>query len=93
MVQENDPLPQREALYRLGNKLASSIQGLGGFSVRYMGNSCVQEVKRTDENGERLEVIVQGSDGRTQAVLVDNIIAHVGYKPDTEITRELQVWF
>jgi hypothetical protein len=141
-VMEADPIPQREALYRLGNALASNAvstsvdretgvgQGGGGgqqtkvssakpasFHVQHKPNShvvAIREVVRGD-GLSRIEITLQrrtvssGGDigsvantsmvaaaeaaTETEVVVVDNVVGHVGYKPDPSITSELQVHY
>ena len=92
-VIENDPLPQREALYKLGNNLAEGCQEKDFASFRYLGNSCVKEVRARTETGEMEVVVESGNTGEEEVVVVDNLIGHVGYRPDMSITQELQVHY
>ena len=98
-VQEGDPLPQRELLYRLANSLVAEGQvgGRGatnpqegeearrGFaSFRHLPGAEVVGLK--EQEGQ---VVVQLSGGGEE--VVEHLVAMVGYRPDTSITRELQV--
>lgn len=75
----DDPLPQRLELSRFGNRAAAGE--LDG--VRAVRSSIVQLVRRGDS------VEVKFRDGT--ATIVDQIVSNVGYRPDTALTRELQV--
>ena len=88
-VIENDPLPQREALYRMGNMLASPGPVNHFALFRYCGGSCVKSVRCKEE---QLEVVLE-KEGEEEVLMVDNLIGHVGYRPDTSITQELQVHY
>lgn len=75
----DDPLPRRLELARFGNRAASGeIDGVR--AVR----TAIRHLER--RNGD---VAVTFTGGET--VLVDRIVANVGYRPDTTLTRELQV--
>jgi hypothetical protein len=104
-VQEADPLPQREALYRLGNSLAAgngeATQGFAAF--RHLPGAEVVEVRKQvgpapmylavdpPLQGDGLFVRLTVADGPEEELEVDNVLAMVGYRPDTSITSELQV--
>jgi len=89
-VQEGDPLPQREKLYKLGNSLAARGEEKQGFSsFRHIGGSGVVALQN---KGDKVLVSVD-SMGKTEVFEVDNILAMVGYRPDTSITEELQVHY
>jgi len=91
-VIEQDELPQREALYTLGNSLAGTDHqsGLDGF--RYIGASGVSRLERTE--GGRISVRLRSIEtGLEEEITVDTVIAAVGYRPDTNITQELQIHY
>lgn len=83
-VIEDDPLPQRAALDRLGNRAAR--QEVTG--VQALDRS---QVRRIEEGEERALTVVVERDGGQRPLDVDWIVANVGYRPDLGLTRELQV--
>lgn len=80
---EDDPLPERARLDRLGNR-ASQNQVAG---VEALAHSMVRAIQLKDD---RLEVTLERSEG-SETVTVDRVVSNVGYRPDTSLTRELQV--
>lgn len=83
-ILEDDPLPQRKRLAKLGNDVFSGdVDGVQVFG----GGQIVQLEAR--EDGALDVVIVQG--GQLKRVVVDRVVANVGYRPDLELYRELQV--
>lgn len=79
----DDPLPERARLCRAANALA---QG-GHPAFRFVGGAHVEAMRlRGDGLHVRLRV---GEEPRE--VVVDRILANVGYRPDTRIYRELQI--
>ena len=90
-VVPDDPLPQRDALYQLGNRLS---RGDGAdesnFHLRYISNAQVCSYK---QDGVRLLVTVQ-HDGETtgeESVAVDEVVSCVGFRPDDGLWKEVQV--
>jgi len=87
---ENDPLPQRAELCHLGNNLAAgSSEGFKEFC--YLDNSSITSYKK--ENAKIIVSILNNSTGLSKDLRVDHVIAAVGYRPDTDITRELQIHY
>jgi len=87
---ENDPLPQRAELCQLGNNLANgNTEGFKEFC--YLDNSSITSYKKT--NSKILVSIQNNSTGFSRDLSVDRVIAAVGYRPDTHITRELQIHY
>ncbi len=80
---ENDPLPERARLDRLGN--LASLNQLPG--VEALAHSMVRAIQTKND---RLEVILERPEGM-ETVTVDRVVSNVGYRPDTSLTRELQV--
>ena len=76
-----DPLPERDHLLAHANALANSseVQLLAPAGVRSL-----------NETAEGLEVTLSVN-GRPAAVTVDRIFAATGFRPDLNLTRELQV--
>lgn len=89
---EDDPLPQRQRLYSLGNELAlgegDSRSGFKDFI--YLGGSVITSV---EEEKDQLNVELRKHDGAMETIKLDQLISHVGYRPDFEIVRELQVHY
>ena len=66
---EMDPLPERAALYRLGNQLAAGqVEGGGLDYFRYLGGWAVE---RLGEEGVGMLVTVRGPAGRRETLQVD----------------------
>jgi hypothetical protein len=90
-VLPDDPLPQRDALYQLGNRLSRGDDtDESNFQLRYLSNAQVSSFK---QDGARLLVTVQ-HDGETageERVAVDEVVSCVGFRPDDELWKELQV--
>ncbi len=79
----DDPLPERDRLSRLANRIARE----GHAAVEVHGGTMVEAVKH---GGGGFEVTLS-KNGVSSRVAVDCILAHVGYEPDNSIYRELQV--
>jgi len=96
---ENDPLPQRAELYILGNALASGETTEGYSSFQYKGCSDVimtdQAIKPGGDGGYHLTLERRTQEGavEVETIHVDNVIANVGYRPDTTLSEELQVHY
>ncbi len=84
---ESDPLPQRDALYRLGNRLAQG-QGLRpNFQVEYLASAHVVAYHPQDSI-VGVELVVAGQARRVEA---HRVVSCVGFRPDDSLWRELQV--
>ncbi|MFQ5742554.1 MAG: hypothetical protein ACE5HV_03070 [Acidobacteriota bacterium] len=94
----NDPLPSRQRLAAAANELAAGADPAVGFLAGYT----VGEVSRGEDGLKvRLEDSEVDGDGSTSppvsarrapsVMAVDRIVALVGYRPDLEIGRELQL--
>jgi len=79
-----DPLPSRDALAALGNAMTKSTE-----IVRHIGDVSVTELRPVED--DRVRVTLERGSGETLDVVVDRVIANVGYRPDTSIYEELQV--
>ncbi len=80
---EGDPLPQRDHLARLGNRLSRAEAG-----VDYIGGHAIEAL--TEQDG-RVQVTIAADDDTRRTIVVDNVVANVGYRPDASMLRELQV--
>ena len=102
---EGDPLPQRDALAQLANELANE-QGSGratlqGLVVDHKGASAVRRLRKKGAGtsaGESagFEVTVapaaqSSADESGEVVECNEIVAAVGYRPDSSIFQELHV--
>lgn len=82
----DDPLPERARLARDGNRAAANPPpGLTCHPGAW--------IKRLLRVGSRLGVELSSDDasGKTTSLVVDRVLALVGYQPDTAMTRELQI--
>jgi thioredoxin reductase len=79
----DDPLPARARLTDAANRLAADPAG----PVRHLAGCEVRRLAGRDQGG--FEVDVQGQ--AHERLEVDQVVAHVGYRPDNEIVAELQV--
>lgn len=79
----DDPLKERERIVREANRLA------GHPNVRRIQNAAVNALEY-DERSGKFRVEASGPEG-SLFLEVDHIIANVGYSPDNNIYRELQV--
>lgn len=81
---EGDPLPQRVELGEFGNSAAAGhIEG-----VKPVLGAYVKSIS-TREDGALDVAIWQG--GKERVLVVDRIVSNVGYHPDNDLSRELQV--
>lgn len=94
---EGDPLPQRDALSLFGNSLGTTSSSEDvGFQVDRYASTSVLSIKKSD--GGQFTVTLEpnagsgaSGEGKSVVVQVDNVVANVGYRPDTSIYQELQV--
>merc|ERR1719336_422282 len=86
---EDDPLPMRAKLAEFGNDLAAAknpqVEYVGGYDI----------VRITEVEGQTAILLNarEGSGHEVEAkeILCDNLCSLVGYRPDLEMQRELQV--
>ena len=78
-----DPLPERVRVSARANRLAQS----GAPWLERVGDAAVL---RTEPDGDGVRVVIAGA-GETREIRADRLLALVGYRPDLEILRELQV--
>ncbi len=80
----DDPLPQRVGLSEFGNAASEGkVDGITPLPGAYVS-------KLQPTANDAIEVTIR-TGGKERAFVVDRIVSNVGYKPDTEIYRELQV--
>ncbi|MEM1349221.1 MAG: NAD(P)-binding domain-containing protein [Myxococcota bacterium] len=80
----DDPLPQRDRLARLGNDAASGkVEGITPLVGAVL--------TRLTPTGEGAVEVTMHRGGSEQTFVVDRVVANVGYRPDTELYREVQV--
>ena len=81
----DDPLPERARLSEKANELARG----GNPRIAYRPATLVERLTR---KGESFEVELRSMEERRQeTIVVDRILAYVGYHPDNRIYRELQM--
>jgi thioredoxin reductase len=78
----NDPLPERSQLAAIANRLAR------GGQVRLLTGASIEGLAPKPDG---IEVHWSDPRGRRSTLLVDEIIAATGFRPDLTLTRELQV--
>lgn len=84
---ENDPLPDRDALSRLGNNLATKTPNW----LEYLPGSTVQQITSLPQNNQSVfEVTVKTYSGYRE-LEIDEIISNVGFMPDNSLYRQLQI--
>lgn len=83
-VMSEDPLPQRRRLAELGN---DAFVGQLDDITTYKGARLVSLSERADG---ALDVRIEDLRG-AHTLVIDELIANVGYRPDLELYRELQV--
>lgn len=81
----DDPLVERERLAIRANQLAMAERG----PIDWRPVAEVQAVSKT-ANG-RFNVVACDPQSKPRAIIVDEVLAHVGYRPDRSIYDELQV--
>jgi len=84
---QDDPLPERDRLSRLGNDAATGELACEG--LRHLEGVHVEAIAAA---GDQLTLTLEDADGATSTLEgVDRIIANVGFHPDPELTRELHL--
>lgn len=77
----DDPLPARDRLAELGNAIAA-----GDHGVERIAGAGIEAI---DGAGDRLRVTISDPTGATRKIVVDSIVANVGYRPNNAIAEEL----
>lgn len=90
---DDDQLVGRAALTRAANELAMPGNDAAS-SVHWISAARLEEIRRTSD--DRLAVRIRRCTDRSEAVeseelVVDRIIAQVGYRPDRSLYEELQI--
>jgi thioredoxin reductase len=84
-----DPLIERDRIGQHANRVARNPSP----RFQYLPDRTIDEVRR-ETPGQPFQVrLRRGVDGAEQSLTVDRIVANVGYRPDLEFTRELQVHY
>ncbi len=83
-LHENDPLPERDRLNRLGNRIAA--EGEPGIEVR--AGTVVERIEMTPAGTVRVTLAGPSGD---ETVETDTLLALVGFRPDRHLYSELQV--
>ena len=89
----DDPLPQRDTLYRLGNSLSmGQLADPSNFHLRYLPKT---QVCSYEDSGSQLIVTVAHGHGTEnfgeEQICVDEVVACVGFRPDDRLWQEVQV--
>lgn len=84
---DNDQLPERAQLVERANELA--LRGAG--PVSWFSGYGADRIRRSESPTLKLIVTLTGVDRRAQEIVVDEVVAHVGYRPDRALTEELQI--
>lgn len=83
----NDPLPDRDALSRLGNSLATKTPNW----LEYLPGSTVQQITSLPQNNQSVFKITVKTDSGYREFEIDEIISNVGFMPDNSLYRQLQI--
>lgn len=85
---ENDPLDERDQLARQANVVARASDS----AVQWIPNASILEIDHREDGCYRVLVRVEAIGAETQReLLVDEIVANVGYKPNRSLYEELQI--
>ena len=83
-IHADDPLPERDRMNRLGNRIAAG--GEDGIEVRE--GAVIERLESGPAGTVKVHLNVRGE---TEVVETDTILALVGYRPDRDLYRELQI--
>jgi hypothetical protein len=83
-IHEDDPLPDRDRLNRLGNRIASGREP----NVEIRPASAVESLERTNTGTLRVNLSCPAGD---DTIEVDCVLALVGFRPERRLYAELQV--
>lgn len=84
---ESDPLPERIRLVELGNHIAA---GAHADVVTYIPGVSVDRVI-ADASGPMTLELLHGAEQPAVVTDIDDIVAHVGFRPDLSLYRELLI--
>ena len=84
---ENDPLPDRDSLSRLGNSLATKTPNW----LKYLPGSTVQKITPLPQDNKNVFEITVKTDLGYREFKIDEIISNVGFMPDNSLYQQLQV--
>lgn len=84
---DDDPLPERIRLVELGNRIAA---GAHADTVTYLPGVSVDRVIANDQGPMALELL-HVSEPLKVVTGIDEIVAHVGFRPDLSLYRELLI--
>ena len=84
---ENDPLPDRDALGRLGNRLALRPPDW----LEYLPGSSVQQITGWPQDDRGAFEVTVETDSGPRELQIDEIVSNVGFIPDHSLYRQLQV--
>lgn len=82
---EDDPLPNRARLTEIANTITKKAQS----QIEFRNNTTIESIHYF-ENEDKFIVGLR-SNGLTDTIEIDRVIANVGYGPDNSLYRELQV--
>ena len=97
---DNDPLPQRDRLAALANDYTTGTveREVPGMNLRHIPYAQVSAIRKPDDDaddgsgGMKLEFAVRDGDNVAPvSVVAHNVIANVGYRPNSELYQELQI--
>jgi thioredoxin reductase len=90
---QDDPLPERDRLMRQANAIADgTLSGIEMITGAVVESIALPQGGRGGNGGGRRGMrVTLGVSGRRRVLLVDRILAHVGYQPDRSLYSELQV--
>lgn len=79
----DDPLPERDRLAELGNRLAAGVEP----RVRYRPGTQLRSLAEQADGSIRVAL---NSGGEDETISVDRVLGLVGYRPDRSVYRNLQ---
>jgi hypothetical protein len=86
----DDPLPERGRLTQLANELATAAEQ--GRGVEWIPSAVVRELSVNEGADIRVEIECHHNNQlRSHSLIVDSVVALVGYKPDRSVYEELQI--
>ncbi|WP_145198204.1 NAD(P)/FAD-dependent oxidoreductase [Thalassoglobus polymorphus] len=81
-----DALPERKQLTQRANQLASQSS-----DVNWIGGAVVDSILAEPESNQLKVTLVMTRENTTRTILVDRILANVGFHPERSIYEELQI--